>query len=110
MLYVQYLIPVSILLYCKFVLCVSFTCILLVIISQLSHVNTLEGLGQLTSVTTLVLENNPLLEFHSDFASYAAGIRKYFPSLQVLVSERKCGTMLHVFNTCYCLLGWTTAT
>jgi nuclear RNA export factor len=52
--------------------------------NELHHINELEHLAPMPSVTTLVLENNPFKGHVNDFASYAGQVRAYFPNLEIL--------------------------
>ena len=52
---------------------------------QLHSLSELEKLGQMTSVTTLVLEGNPFSQSSWDLMSYASKLRKIFPNLQTVV-------------------------
>ena len=50
-------------------------------LQELEHVQGMSG------VTEVVLSNNPCQDQARDFASYSSTVRRYFPNLEILVSN-----------------------
>lgn len=55
--------------------------------NEIRSVQELASIEGMTSVTEIILRGNPCEASAKDIGSYSSSLRKYFPNLEILVSD-----------------------